>query len=102
MPGGEEGPGGVLVLAENWVIWHNLEQDSIRAPLPRRFGTQDDKGVLIVSATTHTQKNLFFFLLQSEYGDIYKVNLLPRREALILLSRFFLFRNSYRLGVYCA
>jgi splicing factor 3B subunit 3 len=38
-------------------------------------GIPDDKGVLIVAAATHVQKNLFFFLCQSEFGDIYKVTL---------------------------
>jgi len=75
VPGGNNGPGGVIVCAENWVIWQNLDQDEVRAPIPRRAGTPDEKGLLITSYTMHKSKNLFFFLLQSELGDIYKVTL---------------------------
>jgi splicing factor 3B subunit 3 len=66
VPGGNNGPGGVLVCAENWVIWQNLDQDEVRAPIPRRAGTPDEKGLLITSFTMHKSKNLFFFLLQVE------------------------------------
>jgi splicing factor 3B subunit 3 len=75
VPGGNDGPGGLLVCAENWIIWQNIDQDEIRAPIPRRAGTPDEKGLLIISYTVHQSKNLFFFLLQSELGDIYKVTL---------------------------
>ena len=34
-----------------------------------------EHGVLIVSAAMHKQKSMFFFLLQTEYGDIFKVKL---------------------------
>jgi splicing factor 3B subunit 3 len=40
----------------------------------------DDKGILFVNAATHVQKNLFFFLVQSEYGDIYKITLAYEEE----------------------
>ena len=33
-----DGPGGVLVLAENWVIYMNEDHDELRAPIPRRTG----------------------------------------------------------------
>ena len=32
-----------------------------------------DRGLLIVATATHRQRDLFFFLVQSEVGDIYKV-----------------------------
>lgn len=75
VPGGSNGPGGVLVCAENKVIFKNQGYPTITSPIPRRYGIPDDKGVLIVATATHVQKNLFFFLIQSEYGDIYKVTL---------------------------
>lgn len=75
VPGGANGPGGVLICAENRIIYKNQGHATVSAPIPRRFGIPDDKGVLITAAATHIQKNLFFFLLQSEYGDIYKVTL---------------------------
>lgn len=76
VPGGADGPGGVLVCAENWVLYRNMDeaQDEVRTPIPRRVDTADERGVLIVAAAMHKQKGLFFFLLQSEYGDLYKVS----------------------------
>lgn len=75
VPGGADGPGGVLVCAENKITFKNMGHDDVSAPIPRRYGIPDDKGVLIVASATHIQKNLFFFLCQSEFGDIYKVTL---------------------------
>uniref|UniRef100_A0A7I4DMV7 Cleavage/polyadenylation specificity factor A subunit N-terminal domain-containing protein n=1 Tax=Physcomitrium patens TaxID=3218 RepID=A0A7I4DMV7_PHYPA len=75
VPGGGDGPSGVLVCAENFVIYKNQNHPDIRAVIPRRQDLPPNRGVLIVSAATHKQKALFFFLLQTEYGDIFKVTL---------------------------
>jgi len=76
VPGGDDGPGGVLICAENKIIYQSYDADmeGIEAPIPRRMG-DDSRGILIVSSATHKQKDLFFFLVQSELGDIYKVTL---------------------------
>jgi splicing factor 3B subunit 3 len=65
----------VLVCSENSITYKHQDHKSITAPLPRRFGLPDDRGIIITSVATHTQKDLFFFLLQSELGDIFKVTL---------------------------
>ncbi|KAM7270665.1 hypothetical protein ACFE04_029879 [Oxalis oulophora] len=75
VPGGGDGPSGVLVCAENFVIYKNQGHPDIRAVIPRRADLPAERGVLIVSAAMHKQKTLFFFLLQTEYGDIFKVTL---------------------------
>ncbi|KAE8717986.1 Splicing factor 3B subunit 3 [Hibiscus syriacus] len=75
VPGGGDGPSGVLVCAENFVIYKNQGHPDIRAVIPRRADLPEERGVLIVSAATHKQKSMFFFLLQTEYGDIFKVTL---------------------------
>ncbi|KAK9916752.1 hypothetical protein WJX75_006568 [Coccomyxa subellipsoidea] len=75
VPGGADGPGGVLVCAENFIIYSNQDHEDVRAVIPRRTSLLIDRGVLIVSYATHKQKSLFFFLVQSEYGDLYKVTL---------------------------
>ncbi|KAL6056108.1 Splicing factor 3B subunit 3 [Balamuthia mandrillaris] len=75
VPGGGDGPGGVLICCENYIIWKNQGQDEVRVPIPQRYGYVLDKPLLIVSYATHRQKNMFFFLLQSELGDLYKVTL---------------------------
>ncbi len=65
VPGGDDGPGGVLICAENKIIYQNYDADTdeIVAPIPRRMGTDDTQGI-IVSVATHKQKDLFFFLVQ--------------------------------------
>ncbi|KAK9824249.1 hypothetical protein WJX72_008915 [[Myrmecia] bisecta] len=75
VPGGGDGPGGVLVCAENFIIHKNEGQPDVRAVIPRRTNLPVDRGVLLVSHATHKQKGLFFVLVQSEYGDLYKVTL---------------------------
>lgn len=75
VPGGGDGPSGVLVCAENFVIYKNQGHPEVRAVIPRRTDLPAERGVLIVSAAMHKQKSMFFFLLQTEYGDIFKVTL---------------------------
>lgn len=73
VPGGSDGPGGVLVLGENTIQYKNEGHAELMCVIPRRAGAP--RGVLIVSAATHKQRDLFFVLLQSELGDLYKVSL---------------------------
>lgn len=118
VPGGESGPGGVLICAENAVYYKSadhsdeLHRTYLRAPFPKRFGfDSNEKGTLITSATSHVQKGLFFFLLQSEYGDLYKISLnyeedtvsemtakyfdtIPVSNAMVVLKTGFLFNAS--------
>ena len=75
VPGGDEGPSGVLVCGENWVAYKHEGHAEVRAPLPRRLGYPAARGLLITATATHRQRELFFFLLQSELGDLYKVTL---------------------------
>ena len=75
VPGGDDGPSGVLICGENWVSYKNQGHVEVRAPLPRRRDLPRERGLLITTGTMHKQKDLFFFLLQSELGDLYKVTL---------------------------
>eukprot|EP00992_Anisonema_acinus_P013135 TRINITY_DN8566_c0_g1_i3.p1 TRINITY_DN8566_c0_g1~~TRINITY_DN8566_c0_g1_i3.p1 ORF type:complete len:1206 (+),score=374.60 TRINITY_DN8566_c0_g1_i3:30-3647(+) len=85
VPGGNDGPSGVLVCSENYITYkHNsaahvneegLGTDDVRCVLPRRQDMAPDHGLLVVCFAAHKQKDMFFFLVQSEYGDIYKVTL---------------------------
>ncbi|KAJ8763135.1 hypothetical protein K2173_025520 [Erythroxylum novogranatense] len=47
----------------------------VRAVIARREDLPAERGVLIVSTVTHRQKSMFFFLLQTEDGDVFKVTL---------------------------
>ncbi|GFY82211.1 cleavage and polyadenylation specificity factor (CPSF) A subunit protein [Actinidia rufa] len=111
VPGGGDGPSGVLVCAENFVIYKNQGHPDVRAVIPRRGDLPAERGVLIVSAAVHKQKSMFFFLLQTEYGDVFKVTLdhdndrvkelkikyfdtIPVTSALCVLKSGFLFAAS--------
>jgi len=73
----------------------------------------DERGLLIVSSATYRSKNFFFFMVQSEFGDLYKVTLdvkegtdtvtnlhvkyfdtIPVTNALCISKRGFLFAGS--------
>lgn len=75
VPGGDAWPSGVLICGENWISYKHQGHVEIRTALPRRADLPLERGVLITTGTVHKQKDLFFFLLQSEYGDLYKVTL---------------------------
>ncbi|CAE6440620.1 unnamed protein product, partial [Rhizoctonia solani] len=89
VPGGQsattnafDGPSGVLVCCEDHIIYRPVDQDggaaSHRVPIPKRrtpWGGDEERGLIITSAVMHKMKGAFFFLLQSEIGDLYKVTL---------------------------
>lgn len=59
VPGGSDGPSGVLVCCENYLIYKNIgDQPDIRCPIPRRQNDLDDaeRGMLFVCATMHKTK----------------------------------------------
>ncbi|KAK8831383.1 hypothetical protein WA577_001576 [Blastocystis sp. JDR] len=51
---GVDGPDGVLVFAENWVLYRNEGHPELRVPIPRREFLPEDKGVLIVATSSST------------------------------------------------
>lgn len=67
VPGGADGPGGVLVAAENFIIYKNQDHPDVRAVIPRRTTLPVDRGVLIVAHATHRQKAMFFVLVQVSF-----------------------------------
>ncbi|CAG8467179.1 432_t:CDS:10 [Ambispora leptoticha] len=77
VPGGNDGPSGVLVCTENFISYKHQRVEELRVPIPRRRNPLEDKsrGLIIVAGVMHKMKGVFFFLLQSEEGDIYKVTL---------------------------
>lgn len=78
VPGGMEGPSGVLICSENYITYKNFgDQPDIRCPIPRRRNDLDDpeRGMLFVCSATHKTKSMFFFLAQTEQGDIFKITL---------------------------
>lgn len=111
LPGGDDGPGGVLVCSESFVCFRAPGQPERRVLLPRRRDMPAEHGLLIVGAALHRQKDLFFVLLHSELGDLYKVSVthagaavselvvryfdtVPTSVALVILRTGFLFAAS--------
>lgn len=105
VPGGQlassdrfDGPSGVLVCCEDHVIYRHMDAPQHRVPIPRRRHPLEDKerGLIIVAAVMHKMKvcehectiytisdifqGAFFFLLQSEEGDLYKVTIDHEQE----------------------
>ncbi|KAF9652978.1 hypothetical protein BDM02DRAFT_3160528 [Thelephora ganbajun] len=72
-----DGPSGVLVCCEDHIIYRHPDKPQHRVPIPRRDHplVDQDRGLIIVSAVMHKMKGQFFFLLQSEEGDLYKVTI---------------------------
>ena len=78
VPGGNDGPSGVLICSENYITFKNFgDQSDIRCPIPRRRNDLDDPehGMIFVCSATHKTKNMFFILVQTEQGDIFKITL---------------------------
>lgn len=70
VPGGGDGPGGVLICAENFVIYKNQDHPDVRAVLPRRSNLATDRGVLIIAHATHKLKTFFFILIQVSAAEL--------------------------------
>jgi splicing factor 3B subunit 3 len=80
VPGGNDGPSGVLVCGEENITYRHSNQEVFRVPIPRRSGATEDpkRKRMIVSGVMHKLKGsagAFFFLLQTEDGDLFKVTL---------------------------
>lgn len=80
VPGGNDGPSGVLVCGEENVTYRHSNQEAFRVPIPRRRGATEDpqRKRNIVSGVMHKLKGsagAFFFLLQTEDGDLFKVTI---------------------------
>ncbi|KAF8863834.1 hypothetical protein BDZ45DRAFT_685718 [Acephala macrosclerotiorum] len=80
VPGGTDGPSGVLVCGEDNITYRHSNQEAFRVAIPRRRGaTEDpDRKRTIVGGVMHKLKGAagaFFFLLQTEDGDLFKVTI---------------------------
>src|SRR4051812_41065630 len=74
VPGGADGPGGVLVCGEESITYRHSNQDPLRVAIPRRKGATEDpqRKRYIVAGVMHKVKGDFFYLLQTEDGDLFK------------------------------
>ena len=77
VPGGSDGPSGVLVCSEDNITYRHSNQEAFRVPIPRRRGILEnpDRKRRIVAGAMHRTRGAFFFLLQSEDGDLFKITI---------------------------
>lgn len=97
VPGGQnantdrfDGPSGVLVCSEDHITWMHMDAPPHRVPIPRRRNPlarkgDSSRGIIIVAAVTHKIRGAFFFLLQSEDGDLFKVTIEHEGEEVLAL-----------------
>lgn len=79
VPGGDDGPSGLIVCAENHITYKNFgEQPDIRCPIPRRKGETDvpERGIIVSCSATYKfiedERRKFFFFIQTELGDVFR------------------------------
>ncbi|RDL40402.1 uncharacterized protein BP5553_00381 [Venustampulla echinocandica] len=80
VPGGTDGPSGVLVCSEDNITYRHSNQEAFRVAIPRRRGATEDpqRKRTIVAGVMHKLKGAagaFFFLLQTDDGDLFKVTI---------------------------
>ncbi|KAJ1719564.1 pre-mRNA-splicing factor rse1 [Coemansia erecta] len=73
LPGGSDGPSGVLVCSAGAIEWcaPGMPAERVRADIPRRKG--DARPVVVVAHAVHRMRAAFFILAQGAAGDLYKV-----------------------------
>ncbi|KEI42808.1 uncharacterized protein L969DRAFT_92232 [Mixia osmundae IAM 14324] len=95
LPGGQsttsehfDGPSGVLVCTENYIIYKHQGVPEHRVPIPKRDHPllDPDRGLLITASVMHRMKGDFFILVQSEEGDLYKVTVERQEEEVLALK----------------
>ena len=77
VPGGADGPSGVLVCTEGHVTWRTFgEHDPVTVNIPRRADPlREDRPTIVNCVAMHKTKRMFFFLLQTEEGDLFKLTM---------------------------
>lgn len=72
-----DGPSGVLVCTEDYIVYRHQGQPEHRVPIPRRYNpvelAEERRGSMIVASVLHRMKGAFFFLVQNEEGDLFRV-----------------------------
>lgn len=77
VPGGSDGPSGVLVCGVDNITYRHNNQDAYRVPIPRRRGVLEnpERKRTIVAGIMHKIRNQFFLLLQTGDGDLFKATI---------------------------
>jgi splicing factor 3B subunit 3 len=78
VPGGSDGPGGVLVFCLGKIVWCHMGHENVSIQIPNRplsLTLTEQELPMIVSSVMHRMKGFFFSLLQTEQGDLFKLTL---------------------------
>ena len=79
VPGGSDGPSGVLVCCEDRIYYRHDKSQPLCIPIPRRQGPTEDparKRIIVVGCLHLSRaRHEFFFLLQTEDGDVFKLTM---------------------------
>lgn len=73
IPGGEDGPSGVIVCTTGFLWYFDLKQRAQVVPIPRTSATAEVP--FIVCGAVHSHQGDFLVLVQSQSGTIYNVGL---------------------------
>lgn len=112
LPGGVNGPSGVIVCALGRIYYRHSKFPSFSVQIPRRVGPCEDpdRDRIIVAGTVHINRSRadFFYLLQTEDGDVFKLTMnyeddskvpasmdLRYYETLPVASQLLLIRKGY-------
>ncbi|KAH3684650.1 hypothetical protein WICPIJ_004366 [Wickerhamomyces pijperi] len=74
VPGGSDGPSGVIVCSEGLISYRNLQGDKLSVAIPTH-SSHRDQPTYVVAGVTHKIKNEFFFLVQTNHRDLFKITL---------------------------
>ncbi len=80
VPGVPDGPGGVLVCSNNCITYKKVGHPDIKCPVPIR-NDSPKAPVFITCSATHRTKDFFFFLVQSTFGDLYRIQMKTTGES---------------------
>eukprot|EP01147_Barroeca_monosierra_P004133 gene4133-67_t len=92
VPGGSEGPGGVLVCSPGRLTWRTYgEHEPMAINIPRRDDPlREDRPPFVNCVTMHKTKRMFFFLIQTEEGDIFKLTMVVENNEMTgLIIKYF-------------
>lgn len=103
VPGGNDGPSGVLVCSTNLISYRNIYGDKVSIQIPTN--ENDTSPSTVICGVLHQMKDQYFWLAQTDKGDIFKVELsdqdliisyfdtIPICTSLIVLKSGFLFAD---------
>jgi splicing factor 3B subunit 3 len=85
IPGGKDGPSGVLVCSHGWIAWKHPDCQTVRIPIPSRptsnlcldhnSAADSAQNIIVITSVVHRLKKSFFVLVQTELGDVFKVTM---------------------------